>query len=64
MDDKSDLDFNLGGLVIVNEKLRNFGYILAADFSNITSSSSSCHAGSTDLPDPLSPLFPIVHRLR
>ena len=25
---------------------------------------SSCRAGSTDIPDPLSPLFPIVHRLR
>ena len=24
---------------------------------------SSCHATSTDIPDPLSPLFPIVHRL-
>ena len=28
------------------------------------SSSSSCRATSTDIPDPLSPLFPIVHRLR
>ena len=27
------------------------------------SSSSSCHATSLDIPDPLSPLFPIVHRL-
>ena len=27
-------------------------------------SSSSYRAGSTDIPDPLSPLFPIVHRLR
>ena len=27
------------------------------------SSSSSCHAGSTDIPDPLSPLSPIVHHL-
>ena len=26
-------------------------------------SSSSCRAGSTDIPDPLSLLFPIVHRL-
>ena len=26
-------------------------------------SSSSCHAASTDIPDPLSPLLPIVHRL-
>ena len=29
-----------------------------------SSSSSSCHAGSTDIPDPLSPLLPIVHRPR
>ena len=28
-----------------------------------SSSSSSCHAASTDIPDPLSPLLPIVHRL-
>ena len=27
-------------------------------------SSSSCRTGSTDIPDPLSPLFPIVHRPR
>ena len=26
-------------------------------------SSWSCHAASTDIPDPLTPLFPIVHRL-
>ena len=26
------------------------------------SSSSSCRTGSTDIPDPLSPLLPIVHR--
>ena len=25
-------------------------------------SSSSCHAASTDIPDPLSPLLPIIHR--
>ena len=29
-----------------------------------SSSSSSYRAGSTDIPDPLSPLFPIVHRPR
>ena len=29
-----------------------------------SSSSSSCRATSTDIPDPLSPLFPIVHRFR
>ena len=27
-------------------------------------SSSSCRAASTDIPDPLSPLLPIIHRLR
>ena len=26
--------------------------------------SSSCRAASTDIPEPLSPLFPIIHRLR
>ena len=25
---------------------------------------SSCRAASTDIPDPLSPLLPIIHRLR
>ena len=28
----------------------------------VSSSSSSCHATSTDIPDPLSTLFPIIHR--
>ena len=32
--------------------------------SIISSSSSSCRAASTDIPDPLSPLLPIIHRLR
>ena len=27
-----------------------------------SSSSSSCHATNMDIPDPLSPLLPIVHR--
>ena len=31
--------------------------------SSSSSSSSSCRAASTDIPDPLSPLFLIVHRL-
>ena len=32
-------------------------------FTNTSSSSSSsCRATNTDIPDPLSPLFPIVHR--
>ena len=29
-----------------------------------SSSSSSCHAASTDIPDPVLPLLPIVYRLR
>ena len=32
--------------------------------SSSSSSSSSCRAASTDIPDPLSPLLPIIHRLR
>ena len=31
---------------------------------SLSVSSSSCRAGSTDIPDPLSPLLPIVHRPR
>ena len=31
---------------------------------NLSSSSSSCRAASTGIPDPLSPLLPIIHRLR
>ena len=30
----------------------------------ISSSSSSCHAASADIPDRLSPFLPIIHRLR
>ena len=30
----------------------------------MSSSSSSCRAGSMDIPDPLSSLLPIVHRPR
>ena len=37
--------------------------ILHIPSSSSSSSSSLCRAGSTDIPDPLSPLFPIVHRL-
>ena len=31
---------------------------------NTSSSSSSCRAASADIPDPLSPFLPIIHRLR
>ena len=56
---------NRRNLVGVREK--NLGVtLLFGDFSKTfdsISSSSSCHAASTDIPDPLLPLFPIVHRL-
>ena len=48
----------------------NLSVILRANFSPssclsiVSSSSSSSRAGSTDIPDPLSPLLPIVHRPR
>ena len=35
-----------------------------AKLNCLKSSSSSYRAGSTDIPDPLSPLLPIVHRPR
>ena len=41
--------------------------LLPADWvlrESYISSSSSYRAGSTDIPDPLSPLLPIVHRPR
>ena len=37
--------------------------IVFKQISSSSSSSSSCRAASTDIPDPLSSLFPIVHRL-
>ena len=37
---------------------------LSLELESNTSSSSSYRAGSTDIPDPLSPLLPIVHRPR
>ena len=36
--------------------------VIVSRDSYSSSSSSSCRAGSTDIPDPLSPLLPIVHR--
>ena len=43
-------------------KLQNI-IILLFTISPSSSSSSSCRVASTDILDPLSPLFPIVHRL-
>ena len=42
------------------------GYSCQIHYIHISSSSSSssCRAASSDIPDPLSPLIPIVHRLR
>ena len=40
------------------------GVITQFELVKHKSSSWSCRAGSMDIPDPLSPLFPIVHRLR
>ena len=48
-----------------------FQVILGQEYNSVKvhigtkrSSSSSCHAASTDIFDPLSPLLPIIHRLR
>ena len=38
--------------------------MLSEIISSSSSSSSSCRAASTDIPDLLSPLLPITHRLR
>ena len=46
---------------ILNACTKKSGNLLNAPH---ISSSSSYHAGSTDIPDPLSPLLPIVHRPR
>ena len=40
--------------------IRNAIFVL---WSNRISTSSSCRAASTDIPDPLSPRLPIIHRL-
>ena len=44
-------------IIILSNKLLSCVHVL------LSSSSSSCRAASTDIPDPLSPLFPIVHHL-
>ena len=46
-----------------NSTNNNVVFFACFRFKNsIQSSSSSYRAGSTDIPDPLSPLLPIVHR--
>ena len=37
---------------------------LLVPFLRLYISSSSCRAASADIPDPLSPFLPIIHRLR
>ena len=37
---------------------------ISLSLSFYISSSSSCRTASTDIPDPLSPSLPIIHRLR
>ena len=41
----------------------NYFFMAIYIYIYIYISSSSCHAASTDIPDPLSPLLPIVHHL-
>ena len=49
----------------VHIKLKNDIHVkLDNKKQHINKSSSSYRAGSTDIPDPLSPLLPIVHRPR
>ena len=43
--------------------LENERYKIHSGFEKKASSSSSCHAASRDIPGPLSPFLPIVHRL-
>ena len=49
--------------VVKEADLFVYGVRFSTVISFINSSSSSCRAASMDIPDPLSPLFPIVHRL-
>ena len=49
---------------IICTQLYCFKYSYQILITISSSSSSSCRATSTDIPDPLSPLFPIVHHLR
>ena len=47
-----------------SENTLGHSYFCTSDrIGSLSSSSSSCSAGSMDIPDPLSPLFPIVYRL-
>ena len=44
------------------EQLNTFLFLVGVSNDKQSSSSLSCRAASTDIPDPLSPPLPIVHR--
>ena len=48
---------------LTNTFLKGMNILIPFQLWIKSSSSSSCRAASTDIPDPLSPLLPIVHRL-
>ena len=54
--------------VVTSIAIKHFSLIcksqMVPSIAMYSSSSSSYRAGSTDIPDPLSPLLPIVHRPR
>ena len=52
---------NIISIIIISSSsyLRPYNCVQTNDYS----SSSSCRAASTNIPDPLSPLLPIIHRL-
>ena len=56
-------------ILYLNDYIYVYIYPIFTEYSNahlysLIYTSSSCRAGSTDIPDPLSPLLPIVHRPR
>ena len=57
-------DLNFMCVLSIKVPIRKKSGILFNDPRIYISSSSSCRAGSTDIPDPLSPLLPFVHRPR
>ena len=59
-----DMNIWLCGRVLALQPVFAGSISSGGDYGIHSSSSSSCRAGSTDIPDPLSPLLPIVHRPR
>ena len=58
-----EFNYLLLSIQINNNKNKGTQLVIVEGNKN-QSSSSSYRAGSTDIPDPLSPLLPIVHRPR